>query len=97
MLAVHYCERALELMIDLEAQLPTRRFFNALLDASHVITHCTLSALIRREEGALFCELLQMLRFYARFEIDEVTGQQVSTTLYTRSRLCTVVPMITGL
>uniref|UniRef100_A0A914V800 Intron-binding protein aquarius n=3 Tax=Plectus sambesii TaxID=2011161 RepID=A0A914V800_9BILA len=78
MLTVHYCERALELMIDLEALLPTRRFFNALLDASHAITRCTLSALIRREEGALFCELLQMLRFYAKFEIDDVTGQQLT-------------------
>ncbi len=25
---VHYCERFVELMIDLTAQLPTRRFFN---------------------------------------------------------------------
>ena len=25
---VHYCERFIELMIDLTAQLPTRRFFN---------------------------------------------------------------------
>ena len=32
-----YCERMLELLTDLEAQLPTRRFFNTLLDSSHFI------------------------------------------------------------
>ena len=35
--AVSYCERMLELLTDLEAQLPTRRFFNTLLDSSHFI------------------------------------------------------------
>ena len=35
--AVSYCERFLELLTDLEAQLPTRRFFNTLLDAAHVL------------------------------------------------------------
>ena len=34
---VHYCERFLELLTDLEAQLPTRRFFNVLLDDSHLV------------------------------------------------------------
>lgn len=33
-----YCERFLEFLIDLEALLPTRRFFNALLDDLHVLT-----------------------------------------------------------
>ena len=35
--AVSYCERVLELLTDLEAQLPTRRFFNTLLDNSHFL------------------------------------------------------------
>ena len=35
--AVSYCERMLELLTDLEAQLPTRRFFNTLLDSCHFI------------------------------------------------------------
>ena len=35
--AVSYCERMLELLTDLEAQLPTRRFFNILLDDTHFI------------------------------------------------------------
>ena len=36
-----YCERMLELLTDLEAQLPTRRFFNTLLDNSHFIVSHT--------------------------------------------------------
>ena len=35
--AVSYCERFLELVTDLEAQLPTRRFFNTLLNDSHLV------------------------------------------------------------
>ncbi|KHN88639.1 Intron-binding protein aquarius [Toxocara canis] len=55
-----------------------RRFFNALLHASNVITHCTLSSLISSEVGALFCQLLSMLKFYSRFEIDDVTGEPLT-------------------
>jgi intron-binding protein aquarius len=75
--AVTYCERVLALFIDLEAQLTTRRFFNSLLYSSHVLTHCWLSQFIRSEHGSLFCELFSMLKFYARFEIDEISGQQL--------------------
>uniref|UniRef100_A0A914RK77 Intron-binding protein aquarius N-terminal domain-containing protein n=1 Tax=Parascaris equorum TaxID=6256 RepID=A0A914RK77_PAREQ len=76
--SVHYLERCLELFIDLEALLTTRRFFNALLHASNVITHCTLSPLISSEVGALLCQLLSMLKFYSRFEIDDVTGEPLT-------------------
>ena len=38
--AVSFCERMLELLTDLEAQLPTRRFFNTLLDNTHLIVSC---------------------------------------------------------
>lgn len=85
--AVTYCERFLMLLIDLEAQLNTRfyfstkifklffrRFFNALLLSSNIIIHCQLSQFITTEHGSMFCDLLIMLKFYARFEIDDVTG-----------------------
>uniref|UniRef100_A0A915LBP5 Intron-binding protein aquarius n=1 Tax=Meloidogyne javanica TaxID=6303 RepID=A0A915LBP5_MELJA len=75
--AVTYCERLLSFLIDLEAQLTTRRFFNSLLHSSHILTHCCLSQFIRSEHGSLFCELFSMLKFYARFEIDELSGQQL--------------------
>ena len=34
-----YCERFLELVTDLEAQLPTRRFFNTVLDSCNLVVH----------------------------------------------------------
>uniref|UniRef100_A0A665WPG2 Uncharacterized protein n=1 Tax=Echeneis naucrates TaxID=173247 RepID=A0A665WPG2_ECHNA len=84
---VHYCERFLELMIDLEALLPTRRWFNTVLDDSHLVVSCHLSSLTSREkEGHLFCQLLDMLKFYAGFEINDQTGnaltQKEMTTLH---------------
>lgn len=51
---VHYCERFLELVIDLEALLPTRRFFNTVMDDNHLVVRCQLSNLLHRPEGSLF-------------------------------------------
>ncbi|CAB3396592.1 unnamed protein product [Caenorhabditis bovis] len=76
--AIRYCERFIELMIDLESLLPTRRFFNAVLHSSHILPHSILSKLISTEAGSLFCQLVELLKFYARFEIDEFTGRQLS-------------------
>ncbi|PNF18780.1 hypothetical protein B7P43_G01661 [Cryptotermes secundus] len=56
---VHYCERFLELVIDLEALLPTRRFFNTVLDDCHVVVRCHLSHLPRLPEGNLFAQDLR--------------------------------------
>ncbi|KAJ8958746.1 hypothetical protein NQ318_016474 [Aromia moschata] len=53
---IHYCERFLELITDLEALLPTRRFFNTVLDDCHLVVRCQLSALVRRQEGHLFSQ-----------------------------------------
>ncbi|XP_064457354.1 RNA helicase aquarius-like [Ornithodoros turicata] len=75
---VHYCERFLELMIDLEALLPTRRFFNTVLDDSHLVVKCRLSSLADRPEGRLFSQLLDRLKFYSRFEINDQTGEELS-------------------
>lgn len=75
---VHYCERFLELLIDIEAQLPTRRFVNILLDDRHVVVRCKLSQLIQRPEGKLFEQLLSMLESYAMFEIDDTTGEALN-------------------
>uniref|UniRef100_A0A914HES8 Intron-binding protein aquarius n=1 Tax=Globodera rostochiensis TaxID=31243 RepID=A0A914HES8_GLORO len=82
--AVGYCERLVSLFIDLEAQLTTRRFFNALLHSSHAIVHCLLSQFLLAEHGSLFCELVILLKFYARFEIDDVNGQQLTAAEVTK-------------
>ncbi|KAI9315690.1 P-loop containing nucleoside triphosphate hydrolase protein [Dichotomocladium elegans] len=73
---IRYCERFIEFLIDLEAQLPTRRFFNTLLDDHSVIVTCRLAPFIKREnkDVALLKELFEILDFYARFEINDLTG-----------------------
>jgi intron-binding protein aquarius len=72
---VNYCERFLEFVIDLEAQLPTRRFINTLLDDHMFVVKCSLSSLVRRDpEGHLFHQLLDRVKFYAGFEINDQTG-----------------------
>lgn len=75
---VRYCERFLELVIDLEALLPTRRFFNTVMDDCHLVVRCQLSNLLHRPEGELFGQLLEMLKFYARFEINEESGDPLT-------------------
>uniref|UniRef100_A0A8C5HMY1 RNA helicase aquarius n=1 Tax=Gouania willdenowi TaxID=441366 RepID=A0A8C5HMY1_GOUWI len=84
---VRYCERFIELIIDLEALLPTRRWFNTVLDNAHLVVNCHLSSLKQMEkEGHLFCQLLDMLKFYTGFEINDQTGnaltQNEMTTLH---------------
>lgn len=54
---IKYCERFLEFVIDIEALLPTRRFFNTVLDDSHLVVRCQLSNLVDREEGKLFAQV----------------------------------------
>lgn len=54
---VRYCERFMEFVIDLEALLPTRRFFNTVLDDSHLVVRCSISPLIKRPEGKLFSQV----------------------------------------
>lgn len=54
---VRYCERFLEFVIDLEALLPTRRFFNTVLDDSHLLTRCLIAPLNSRAEGKLFSQV----------------------------------------
>lgn len=51
---LNFCERFLELLIDLETSLPTRRFFHVVLDDVHLINRCYLASLIKRSEGHLF-------------------------------------------
>lgn len=71
-----YCQRFLEFIIDLESQLPLRRFFHALLDSSHLIVRCQLSSLARHTspEGYLFSQLIELLLLYTRFDLDLMSG-----------------------
>ena len=60
---VDYVVRFLILNIDLEALLPTRRFFNTVLDDSHLVVRTSLAPLAMRPEGRLFSQLLEQVSF----------------------------------
>lgn len=69
-------ERTLELIIDLLAQLPTRRFFHAVLLDCHLLERASLSRFATEAgpQAALFKQLLKMVEFYEKFEIDDHRG-----------------------
>jgi intron-binding protein aquarius len=71
-----FCERCLELFIDLEGQLPTRRYFNTLLHDHLVLPLCEGSEL--SEGGGLFSQLVGRLSVHAQFEIDVSSGRGMS-------------------
>ena len=75
---VDFCERFLILIIDLEALLPTRRFFNTVLDDSHLVVRAGLAPLYQRPEGHLFSQLLDQVKFYTRFEINDQSGEPLT-------------------
>lgn len=73
---IKIAERYLEFFIDLEAQLPTRRFFNTLLDDHEIVVLTQLAPCMRREskDVELLKKLLSTLSFYSKFEINDQTG-----------------------
>ncbi|MCO5611849.1 hypothetical protein L7F22_066108 [Adiantum nelumboides] len=75
--AILYCERFVEFLIDLLSQLPTRRFTRALIEDFAIVSKCRLSALYSHAKGRLFAQLVDLLRFYEGFEIDDQTGSHL--------------------
>ena len=51
-----------------------------MLDDSHLVVRSSLAPLAKRPEGRLFLQLLDQLRFYTRFEINDQTGEALSQT-----------------
>ncbi|KAG5249967.1 intron-binding protein [Salix suchowensis] len=83
--AVLYCERFMEFLIDLLSQLPTRRYLRPLVADVAVVAKCHLSALYRHEKGKLFAQLVDLLQFYERFEINDYYGTQLTDDEVVRS------------
>jgi intron-binding protein aquarius len=77
-----YSERFLELLIDLQSQLPTRRYINSLLQDLHLLSAIHLSPTYHDEENGLFRDLHNLLEHYTCFPIDDQTGQQLSLMEY---------------
>ncbi|SLM35489.1 dead helicases superfamily protein [Lasallia pustulata] len=75
-----YCERFLELLIDLDSQLPTRRYVNSLLEDLNLLSLIKLSTLFNDEENGLLRDLYGLLRHFMYFSIDDHTGAQYSRT-----------------
>lgn len=73
-----YCERFMEFLIDLLSQLPTRRYIRPLVADVAVVAKCHLSALYRHHKGKLFSQLVDLLQFYEKFEIDDHLGRQMT-------------------
>ncbi|EMC92681.1 hypothetical protein BAUCODRAFT_257964 [Baudoinia panamericana UAMH 10762] len=76
---LQFCERFLELMCDLLAQLPTRRYVNALLQDLNLQSAALLSPLYQDgDDAALLREMHQLLHHYMYFPIDDHNGKQLS-------------------
>jgi intron-binding protein aquarius len=88
--SIEYCEKFIEFMTDLICQPLTRRFFIVLLEDCHFVIRCLQSDLAKNEsEGHLFSQLLERLKFYCGFEVDNHTGEpltehNMTTTHYNR-------------
>lgn len=78
--AALYCQRFVEFIIDIESQLPLRRFFHAILKYTHFTVRCQISRLASHKspEGHLFVQLVELLLLYSRYEIDIMTGDPLT-------------------
>ncbi|KAJ5128522.1 CWF11 family [Penicillium atrosanguineum] len=73
-----YCERFLELMVDLLSQLPTRRYVNTLLKDLNLLPIIRLSQIYRSPDNALFRDLYSLLKHFMDFAIDDYSGEALS-------------------
>jgi intron-binding protein aquarius len=88
-----YCERFLELLIDLQSQLPTRRYVNSLLQDLHLLSAIKLSPVYNDEDHGLFRDLHTLLQHYTYFPIDDQTGQQLSLMEYHEAHHATLAKL----
>lgn len=77
-----YCERFLELLTDLQSQLPTRRYVNTLLHDLNLLAAIRLSPMYTDEENGLFRDLFNLLSHFTYFPIEDQTGRQLSKLEY---------------
>jgi intron-binding protein aquarius len=73
---LRYCERFIELLSDLQSQLPTRRYVNTLLQDLNTLPIIRLSPLFNDEANGLLRDLHSLLRHYTYFSIDDHSGIQ---------------------
>ncbi|KAL1988551.1 hypothetical protein VTN96DRAFT_8946 [Rasamsonia emersonii] len=76
---VRYCERFLELLVDLDSQLPTRRYVNTLLKDLNILPILRLSRLYNLPNNVLIRDFYSLLRHFVNFAIDDYTGEPLSS------------------
>lgn len=76
--AVSYCERFVDFISELLSQLPTRRFLHAVLEDKALLVKCYLAPLFKHPSGVLFARLIETLRFYLSFPINDHTGDALN-------------------
>ncbi|CAO2647974.1 Nn.00g088960.m01.CDS01 [Neocucurbitaria sp. VM-36] len=77
-----YCERFMELLTDLQSQLPTRRYVNTLLQDLNLLPAIKLSPTYTDEDNGLFRDLFNLLSHFTYFPIEDQTGRQLSKLEY---------------
>ena len=73
-----YCERFVELLIDLQSQLPTRKYTNALLIDLHTLVAIRLSPIHKDHKNQLFRDLVTQLEHYIYFSVNSYTSAPLS-------------------
>ena len=68
----------LELFIDLEGQLPTRRYVNGLIQDLNLLSLIRLSPAFNENDNGLLRDLFNLLRHFVKFSINDHTGFQYS-------------------
>ncbi|KAF2828471.1 P-loop containing nucleoside triphosphate hydrolase protein [Ophiobolus disseminans] len=88
-----YCERFMELLTDLESQLPTRRYVNTLLRDLNLLPAVRLSPMYTDEDNGLFRDLFNLLSHFANFPIEDQTGKQLSKLEYDQQHYDTLAKL----
>jgi intron-binding protein aquarius len=77
-----YCERFVELLTDLQSQVPTRRYVNALLRDLNLLPAIKLSPMYTDEDHGLFRDLFNLLSHFTFFPIEDHNAAQLSKLEY---------------
>jgi intron-binding protein aquarius len=73
-----YAERFAELLVDLQSQLPTRKYTNALIIDLNVLVAIHFSALYKDPRNQLFRDLVAQLEHYLYFAVNSYTSAPMS-------------------
>ena len=88
-----YCERFLELLTDLQSQVPTRRYVNALLRDLNMLPATRLSPMYADEDNGLFRDLFNLLSHFTYFPIEDHNAAQLTKLEYDQKHYSTLAKL----